>query len=510
MSGTRRLLLAALLALGIAAPARTDDLPAQSKVQALAETVQKAIRQAEPAIACILVSHTDAYRKRFDDAPPADAPGKLGAFPSRRIQTQFADRLPSAEDLKKLDLGDPDNVPESYGSGVAIDEQGLILTNYHVIRDATKIYVRLPGDKGSYADIHAADPRSDLAVLRLLDAKVLPVPAIPLGDGGSVEKGQWVLSLANPFAAGFRDGSPSASWGIVSNLRRRQPGTPREDERSKTLHHYGTLIQTDARLNLGVSGGALLNLKGELIGLTTALAAISGRETAGGFAVPLDAGMRRIVEVLRRGEEVEYGFLGVNLQRESRRSKGGVQISEATPGSPAQTAGLQALDVILAVNGVPVQENDDLFLALGTLLAGSEARLEVRSSPRGPSRTVTVTLAKFYVPGPVIASQKPPPVRGLRVDFTSVLLMRQNASGPVVRGPQVIQPGVYIREVQSESPAAAARLREGEVITHVNGQPVLTPAEFYRAVAKVRATDPLELTLASADWGKPSAKVTVN
>src|SRR5207248_9225764 len=138
-----------------------------------------------------------------------------------------------------------------------------------------KVFVRLPDRQGSYADIHAADPRSDLAVLRLLNPKLALRP-LKLGEGEKAKRGQFVLSLANPFAAGFRDGKPSASWGIVSNLRRRAPGPAREEERAKTLHHYGTLIQTDARLNLGCSGGALIDLQGRLIGLTSATAAIAG------------------------------------------------------------------------------------------------------------------------------------------------------------------------------------------------------------------------------------------
>src|SRR5208337_1788428 len=111
----------------------------------------------------------------------------------------------------------------AFGSGVVIDEGGLILTNYHVVQDATKIYVRLPGGKGAYADIHAADARSDLAVLKLLQPNFLPLKPIVLGDADKVEQGQFVLTLANPFAAGFRDGKPSASWGIISNIRRRAP-----------------------------------------------------------------------------------------------------------------------------------------------------------------------------------------------------------------------------------------------------------------------------------------------
>src|SRR5262249_6527951 len=120
-----------------------------------------------------------------------------------------------------------------------------------------------------------------------------------------------------------------------------------------TLHHYGTLLQTDARLNLGSSGGALIDMNGELIGLTTATAALTGSETAGGFAVPMDASMRRIVDVLRRGQEVEYGFLGVGLN--PVKPEEGLRLSEIVPNSPASRVGLEREDILLKVNGVAMQ-----------------------------------------------------------------------------------------------------------------------------------------------------------
>src|SRR5262249_37172753 len=158
------------------------------------------------------------------------------------------------------------------------------------------------------------------AVLRLLDHKLAPLKEIKLGDGGAVKKGQFVLALANPFAAGFRDGSPSVSWGMLSNVQRRADvGAPEEQPNlPRPLYQLGVLLQTDARLNLGCSGGALLNLHGEMVGLTTARAAISGFETAGGFAMPLDGNLKRIIVKLRQGFEVEDGFLGVTPLREAR------------------------------------------------------------------------------------------------------------------------------------------------------------------------------------------------
>jgi S1-C subfamily serine protease len=479
-----RIPLAVLLGLAVGV-ARADVQPSLKDAFALQEALQAAIQEAEPSIACILVSRSDNYRRLLGDVPPADSPGQLGGFDfiaarrTLRIHGDDPQQDPRLADLKKLDLADAAHVPESFGSGVVIDAKGLVLTNYHVVRDATKVFVRLPGEKGSYADIHAADPRSDLAVLRLHEKG--SYKAIKLGDGGKVRKGQLVLTLANPFAAGFRDGSPSASWGIISNLRRRAPGNPREEERVRTLHYYGTLLQTDARLNLGCSGGALLDLKGELIGLTTAQAALSTTETAGGFAVPMDAALRRIVEVLKRGEEVEYGFLGVSLDRDNHRDRG-VRILGVGPGSPAARAGLRADDMILSINGMPVHDNDELFLALGMCLAGSQAELRLQS-PGGAVRTVTVTLAKFHVPeklGRIIAANRPAAVRGLRVDFASVLPQ-------VLRHAHVTIPvpsGVIVREVQPNSAAESAHLKVHDVITEVNGRPVGSPAEFYREAQK--------------------------
>jgi serine protease Do len=501
-----RLALPSLLGafvLSTAAPAAQDR--ALDRALALEAVMQKAIEDVEPSIACILVSRSDAYQ-RFSQGPSHASPGNLGGF-----DLQMFERHPLISGLgekertrlrRKLDLSDSQHVPESFGSGVVLDEAGLILTNYHVVQGAVKIFVRLPEHQGSYADIHAADPRSDLAVLRLHNPK-LALKAVLLGEGDKARRGQFVLSIANPFAAGFRDGKPSASWGIVSNVRRRAPGPAREEERARTLHHYGTLIQTDARLNLGCSGGALIDLKGNLIGLTSATAAIAGGETPGGFAVPIDTGMRRIIEVLKRGEEVEYGFLGVGVDERAERTEG-VVLEHVTPGSPADLAGLRPRHIILSVNGTAVHESDDLFLTLGTQLAGASVQLQVRKPGALAAEKVEVVLARFYVPGKRIAAflGDRPFFRGLRVDHTSLVVQLPRTVA------QRIPAGVLVGEVQPGTPAAAAQLRCGEVITHVNGQAVTTPAAFYRAVRGLAG--PIELTLTPSNPHRPAPKVTLN
>jgi serine protease Do len=483
-------------------------------VPALQEAIQQVIQRAEPSVASILVSRSDAYSRLFKDSPPPENPGRLGGFERRPVPPMVPERPfggrrrgffrgefgPRRDENAKYDLADRDYVPEAYGSGVVLDvDQSLIVTNYHVIVDATKIYVRLPSGKGSYADIHAADPRSDLAVLRLIDPAALRptdssarLKPIPLGDG-TVKKGEFVVALSNPFAAAFRDGSPSASWGIVSNVRRAAAGNPREEEekaqqvaRSRMLlPFYTTLVQTDARLDASCSGGALVNLRGELIGLTTSRPAIPGSEAPGGFAMPFDAAIRPILDRLRDGKEVEYGFLGITtLSIEDHPSEGVVLDRPPLPGSPADGK-LQQGSVILSINGRRVHNFEELSLVVGTLLAGSEARLELQEhSP------VTVRLAKVYIPGKVIVSSKPAAPRGVRVDYTSVLYTQNPMA---FRGQ--IPPGVCVREVPPGS-----KLKENEIVTHVDGHEVNTPDEFYDAAAKVPSGRKLKLTLLKIDW----------
>jgi S1-C subfamily serine protease len=483
----------------LSAVARAGE-PAAEQALALQKTIQKVIGRAEPAIACILVSRSDLYHK-LAKRPNADVsvPGKLGAFtPSILFNL---DKEEQKRLRAQLDLADPRHVPEAFGSGVVMDPKGLVLTNYHVVQDATKIFVRLPGGTASYADIHAADPRSDLAVLRLLTPGLAALEALPMSKDTTIERGQFVVALANPYAAGFRDGQPSASWGIISSTRRRAPGIlAEEDANAKPLYAWGTLLQTDVRLNLGCSGGALVNLRGELIGLTTALAAIQGTDNPGGFAVPLDASFRRIAAVLLRGEEVEYGFLGVGFSA-LRTTGGGAGLERVISGSPADVdAKLRPRDVLLAIDGQPVRDVDDAFLALGMQLAGARVALNVRRA--GRTLTTHATLAKFTVAGTKIASSpgKRPFVRGLRVDHASVLVQRPHSLLSV-------PPGVVVSEVQPESAAAQAGLKTGDIIMQVNQQRLRSPAAFYEAVSNQQ--EAWELLLYGGGPNEPPTKVVV-
>jgi serine protease Do len=474
------------------------------QAEALQKLVQAAIRTAEPAIAGIAVSRSDAY-ERYGQAPSLANPGRLGGFDPEALAVRFEQFSLTAQERdrirRRLDLADPANVPESLGGGVFIDETGLVLTYYHVIQGAKKIFVRWAGSAGSYADIHAADPRSDLAVLRLLKPDVKH-KTLTMGDGSKADRGQLVLALAHSRTGELRTARPSASLGIISSIRRLPPDRQLDEEAGRPLRDRGPFLQTDVRLSLGFSGGALLNLRGELIGLGTVRAAVQSSD-AGVLAVPLDASLRRIIEVLKRGEEVEYGFLGVSFDRKNDAGQG-VILNRVTPGSPAHLKGLRARDVILAVNGAATSNGDDLFHSLGGLLAGSTVTLDVRKAGRKDSVQLDVRLAKCHVPGNKIASSlNPRPFfRGLRVDYTSLLVQKEGA------GAGRIPAGVLVSEVRADSSAATALLRPGDIVTHVNGLAVDTPSAFYQAVGG--RVGPVELTLAGARPGQVAPKVVLN
>lgn len=475
-SPVRRFAAAVILTLAAQpSPAQTDEPPELRAALTLEGAFTRAIEQAEPSLVSVI-------RRRRDDTEELDAPW------SRRTDASW------------LDVTNPNFVPTDFGSGVIVDPNGLILTNTHVIERARELVVILHTGRSYPAQVWACDPRSDLAMLKI---NVRDLQPIKLGDGGKAKKGQFVLALGNPMAVA-RDGRASASWGIVSNVARRLPPLPLDRSAAdeiRTLHHSATLLQTDARLNWGMSGGALLNLHGEMIGLTTAWAAIRGYDQAAGYAIPIDDVTRRLLGVLLEGREVEYGFLGVaprDLEPrtpESNSVSEGVVVEECFPGSPAAQAGLQEGDVVTHVSDEPIRSAEDLVLKVGTRLAGS--RVQLRVVRGGQTVTLAPVLGKYFsVQGEIRAATVPPPWRGAHVDYITMVL-RDTAGlrerpGARERLRSVPDGGVLATRVEPGSPAEAAGLHADVIITHVAGTPVRSPDEFRKAVAKVRGK--VELT----------------
>lgn len=453
--------------------------------EAIGEAFSRAIEQAEPSV--VSIARDKVRQLRLNDTSPVTG------------------------------LENPNYIPNEFGTGIVVREDGLILTNYHLVRSPVEakgaaseqiLYVRLADRRGFPARIHAADPRSDLAILKIDASKLKPIKLPDLAQAKPVRKGQLVVALGNPYAIA-RDGSASASWGIISNISRQAhlegDQIDPEVQKKQTIHHLGTLLHTDMRLELGTSGGPLLNLKGELIGITTSLAAITGYEKSAGFAVPVDEMTLRIIETLIKGEEVEYGFLGINpqdvvpadLKRISDRfnQHGAARVKEVLPNSPASQGGLNFEDLILAVNDKPIYSQTDLMREIGLLAPGSTARLRVVRNGYPGDLVLNVIVGKWPVvddEGIVATTRRYKPWRGMTVDFATA---RKRFFPQINFRSRDLPPGVLITEVLPNTPAAAVELQTGEFVTHVNGVLVRNPQQFYTEVGRYKE-DEVRLSLA--------------
>ena len=321
----------------------------------------------------------------------------------------------------------------------------------------------------------------DLAVLEVDGLKLEPVA---FGDASQLRKGQFVFVLGNPYGIA-RHGEVSASWGIIANLERQAPRVAEQSRAQlgkETLHHYGTLIQTDARLNLGTSGGALIDLRGQMIGLTTALAAQAGYEQPAGFAIPVDEAFQRTLEALKAGRRAEYGFLGVGPEPRSlnsrRKGSSGALIADVIPGTPARRANLRRGDVIVAIDGQPVRDEVDLIRRLGATHAGHQVQLEVERGGRRMNQSVMLSKKYLNTVRPAIAAEPEPRWRGLQVEYATAMPKFPEQSLQFELGQCV---GVI--DVEADSPAWKAGLRPEMYVRRVAGRAVTTPAEFAAAVA---------------------------
>jgi S1-C subfamily serine protease len=365
-----------------------------------------------------------------------------------------------------------------FGSGVVIGDHGEILTLFHVVRGARELRVRAPETPEFEAEVLAADPRSDLAVIvpALSDGAPFPkLKPIALGDSTKLRKGAFLIALGNSFNAA-RDGNASASWGILSNISRKLELDRDESSvgppRTLGLVHYPTLLQLDSKLNLGMSGGAVVNLKGELVGLSTMASSPSGFDALAGYAIPMDKITRRAIATLKEGKEVEYGLLGIRADPRTFTNF----VFEVQPGSPADRGQLQVNDQIVAVNGMPVSDFDSLILAVNVFAAGDSVRLKILRGDEKLERTIV--LAKLAVDGEVIATNRPKSWRGLRVEHLSTLWRSINP-----RFAEAAMHGVVVVEVEDGSAAADAGMKRGQLIRRAAGKDVRSPQEFAEAVA---------------------------
>jgi serine protease Do len=476
------LVLSSCLVLALADPPQEEPgrpaLAPTDIVAALETAISNAIAKAEPSVVAI-------HRTKGDNSQETQAVrGRRHPNP-REQQRRFIfeggrlARLPEPSNLISFD----------FGSGVVIGDRGQILTMYHVVKGARELIVRAADRQVFDAEIIAADPRSDLAVIAPSENDGAELPKLKpmvLGDSGKLRKGAFLISLGNSFNAA-RDGKPSASWGILSNIARKldtfDPDDMTTSRKQLRLLDHPTLLQLDSKLNLGMSGGAVINLKGELVGLTTMAASPAGFDAMAGYAIPMDKLGRRAVETLREGKEIEYGLLGVQPESHTNR------VRDVNVNSPAAQGQILVNDEIIAVNDAPVVDFDSLILAVNAYCAGDTVRLKIRRGDETIARTIV--LAKYPVEGEVIVTNRPKRWRGIRVDYTSTIA--HPAFGPSRIDSELI--GVVVSDVEEGSPAAAAGIKKGQLIRKVENKNVQSPRDFHEAVATLEGPVTLQTDL---------------
>src|SRR5262245_5749837 len=355
----------------------------------------------------------------------------------------------------------------SLGSGVIVSSEGYILTNNHVVQGASDIDVVLSNERELKGRIIGGDAKTDIAVIKV-DEKNLP--ALTLGNSANVQVGDFALAIGNPFGVG-----QTVTMGIVGATSRGGLG----------IEHYEDFIQTDAAINPGNSGGALINVRGELIGINTAIVAGSGGSQGVGFAVPTSMARPVMEQILKQGKVIR-GWLGVSVQTmtpELARSFGsstshGALIGDVVPESPAARAGLRRGDIVLAVDGEPVADSRRLTLRISQAAPGTAVELKLLRD--GREQNVRVTLGELPAE-PERAGQTPEGQRGrggalegVAVDNLTLDIARQLNLPPQTRGVVVVQ-------VRPEITAATA-LRRGDVIEEVNRRSAATVADYEQAV----------------------------
>jgi len=374
----------------------------------------------------------------------------------------------------------------SLGSGFIIDKEGYIITNNHVIEDADKIKVKLKNGKEFDAEIVGRDPNTDIALIKIKSKNNLPF--VKLGDSDALKVGQWVVAIGSPFGL-----EHTVTAGIISAKGRIIGSGP-----------YDDFIQTDASINPGNSGGPLINMKGEVIGINTAIIA-SGQGI--GFAIPINHA-KRIVDQLKSSGEVTRGWLGVAIQNLSEelaeyygiKEGKGVLVTEVFPGDPADEAGIKPKDIVLSINGKKVENTRELSKLIADTSVGDTVKIKILRN--GIEKTFPVKIVKRK--DERVASQTPSKGNdyelGIRVsELTPEITRRFNISETG---------GVIVIDVESESQGAEAGVRIGDIIKEINHKPIETAKDYKNETKQLKKGDSILMFIKRINAGYVVIKLT--
>nr|WP_040577063.1 DegQ family serine endoprotease [Methylophaga lonarensis] len=356
----------------------------------------------------------------------------------------------------------------SVGSGFVLSEDGYILTNYHVIRNADEIIVRFSDRTELVAEVLGGDERSDVALLKV---EATGLPTLQLGDSNDLKVGEWVLAIGSPFGFDY-----SATAGIISALGRSLPSDS-----------YVPFIQTDVAINPGNSGGPLFNLDGEVIGINSQIYSRHGGFMGVSFAIPIDVVMN-VVEQIKAQGYVSRGWLGVVIQdvtRELAESFGlsrpqGALVSRVIPDSPAEKAGFRAGDVILEFDGRNVVTSSDLPPIVGRTAVGKETNVQIMREQK--RQTIKVVVEELPDEDQVALSRVGPQRstdNRLAIEVIEVSYEQRQEAG-------LDSGGVYVMKVET-GPALRAGIRPGDVISNLNNVQIESVQQFLEVAKSLEA-----------------------
>jgi len=374
---------------------------------------------------------------------------------------------------------------QSLGSGFIIDKEGYIVTNNHVIDKADEIKVKLANDEEYEAKVVGRDPKTDLALIKIEGVKDLK--PLPLGDSEKIKVGSWVVAIGSPFGL-----EQTVTAGIVSSKNRVIEAGP-----------YDDFIQTDASINPGNSGGPLLDLKGRVVGINTAIIA-SGQGI--GFAIPINMAKNVVVQLKDKGE-VTRGWLGVGIQPITPElseyygldSKEGVLVTQVFEGDPAEKAGIQKGDVITAVNGEKITTTRELSSKIANVPVGEKTRITIIRN--GEERTLSVVVAKYPDKVAAVSREKVDDDQlGIQVaDLTAERLNQFGLDGS--------EKGVMVVDVIDGSRAAKAGVRVGDIIKGINRVKVENVNDYEKLINKANENEALLVLIARRNVGMLALKI---